>query len=76
MNVFVIALRESYISPAFREESFTARCSAVRLFIIAHSITYRMGTHTLQRPPAEVETREKLLTIHAIRAPHHPWRQS
>ena len=36
--------------------SFTVRCSAVKHFMVAHLFLYRMGTHTLQRPPAEVES--------------------
>ncbi len=56
VNTFVVALRASYLSPAFREKSFTAWCRAVKQFTIAHVMTYLMGMHTLQRPPAEVET--------------------
>ena len=56
MNTFIIALRASCLLPAFRKKSFTAWCSAVKRFIIAHSMTYRMGMHTSQHPPAKVET--------------------
>jgi hypothetical protein len=55
INVFTVVLRASFMSPEFREKSFTARCSCVKRFMHAHSFSYRMGTHTLQRPPAEVE---------------------
>ncbi len=55
INVFTVVLRASFMSPEFREKSFTARCSCVNRFMHAHSFSYRMGTHTLQRPPAEVE---------------------
>ena len=55
VDVFKLAMRESFISPEFRKKSFTARCSAVKRFMVAHSFLYRMGTHTTQRPPAEVE---------------------
>jgi len=54
-EVFTVVLRASYMSPEFREKSFTARCSCVKHFMRAHSFAYRMGTHTSQRPPAEVE---------------------
>ena len=54
VDTLKIVLRASYLAPDFREKSFTARCSAVRRWICAHSMTYRMGTHTSQRPPAEV----------------------
>jgi hypothetical protein len=55
VNTFNLPMRVSFLSPEFREKSFTARCSAVKRFMVAHSFSYRMGTHTLQRPPAEVE---------------------
>ena len=55
VNTFNLALRASFLSPEFREKSFTARCSAVKRFMVAHLFSYRMGTHTSQRPPAEVE---------------------
>ena len=55
IKVFTVVLRASYMSPEFREKSFTARCSCVKRFMHAHSFSYRMGTHTSQRPPAEVE---------------------
>ena len=55
IKVFTVVLRASFISPEFREKSFTARCSCVKRFMHAHSFAYRMGTHTSQRPPTEVE---------------------
>ena len=55
VNTFLVVLRASFLSPEFREKSFTARCSCVKRFLQAHSLSYRMGTHTSQRPPAEVE---------------------
>ena len=55
VNTFLVVLKASFLSPEFREKSFTARCSAVKRFLHAHSYSYRMGTHTSQRPPAEVE---------------------
>ncbi len=55
VDTFKVAMRASFISPEFRKKSFTARCSAVRRFMVAHSFSYQMGTHTLQRLPAEVE---------------------
>jgi hypothetical protein len=54
VDTFKIALRASFLSSGFHEKSFTARCSAVRRWIFAHSMSYRMGTHTSQRPPVEV----------------------
>jgi hypothetical protein len=55
VNTFLVLLRASFMSPEFRTKSFTARCSCVKRFMHAHSYTYRMGTHTSQRPPAKVE---------------------
>jgi hypothetical protein len=57
VNTFLVVLRASFMSPEFREKSFTARCSCpcVKRFLHAHSFSYQMGTHTSQRPPAEVE---------------------
>jgi hypothetical protein len=55
VNTFLVVLRASFMSPEFREKSFTACCSCVKRFLHAHSFTYRMGTHTSQQPPAEVE---------------------
>jgi hypothetical protein len=56
IHVLTIVLRASFLSPEFRTKSFTARCSCVKHFIIVHSSSYQMGTHTSQQPPAEVET--------------------
>ncbi len=56
IDMFVIMLRALYITPEFREKSFIARCSAEKQFCYAHSMTYRMGMQTLQRPPAEIES--------------------
>jgi hypothetical protein len=49
-----ILLRTSYLSPEFREKSFAARASAVKRWLMAHSMRYQMGTHTSQPPPVEV----------------------
>ncbi len=53
INTFVIALKESHISTKFYKKSFTARCSAVKQFCYAHSITYQMCMHMSQHPSAE-----------------------
>jgi hypothetical protein len=57
INSWGVALRASYLSPEFREKSFTARVSAVKHWLVTHSMSYRMGTHTGQRPPAKVESK-------------------
>ena len=56
VNTFNLAMRASFLSPEFREKSFTARCSAVKRFMIAHLFSYRMETHTSQCPPAKTES--------------------
>ncbi len=56
LNTFVIVLRASYMLPKFRAKSFVARCSTAKRFCYAHSMTYRMGTHTSQRLPVKVES--------------------
>jgi hypothetical protein len=57
VNTFKIVLRASFLSPGFHEKSFTAQCSVVRRWISAHSMAYRMGTHTSQRPPLKLQAR-------------------
>jgi hypothetical protein len=59
VSTFTVVLRASFLSPEFREKSFTARCSCVKRFLHAHSFSYRMGTHRSQRPPAEVWRRRR-----------------
>jgi hypothetical protein len=55
VNTFKVALRASFILPEFRKKLFTVQCSAVKRWLVAHSMRYPMGTHTVQRPPAEVK---------------------
>ncbi len=57
INTFVIVLRTLDISTNFHAKSFTVQCSTVKQFCYAHSMTYQMGTHTLQCPPAKVESK-------------------
>ncbi len=68
INSWNVMLRALYLSPEFCEKSFTARVSAVKRWLVAHSMRYRMGTHTGQRPPAEVESkaREYMAYMHRI----------
>jgi hypothetical protein len=40
INMFVIVLRASFISPKFCEKSFLAQCSTVKRFCYAHLMTY------------------------------------
>jgi hypothetical protein len=68
VNTFDIVLRALFLLPKFCMKSFTASCSAVKRFIIAHLLAYLMGTHTLQRLPAEVECKalDFMLFMHRI----------
>jgi hypothetical protein len=43
------------LSTAFCKKDFVARCSAVKLFVRAHSLVYQMGMHVCQCKPEEVE---------------------
>ena len=49
-------LRVPFLSVEFHVKTYTARGSAVKRFFVAHSFAYQMGTHTLQRVPAEVKS--------------------
>ena len=40
--------------PEFASKTVHARRSAVKRFLCAHSLVYRMGTHVAQRDPEEV----------------------
>ena len=40
VSTFTVVLRASFLSPEFREKSFTARCSCVKRFLHAHSFSY------------------------------------
>ena len=46
VNRFIIMLRASFLLPKFHAKSFTAHCSTVKHFLIAHLFAYQMGTHT------------------------------
>ncbi len=54
VSILGIIVKASSLSPEFNEKHFIARASAVKRFIHAHSIVYRMGTHESQRKPDEV----------------------
>jgi hypothetical protein len=55
VDYFLILVKASTLSSAFNAKSFTARCSAVKLFLRAHSFVYPMGTHKSQHKPEEVQ---------------------
>ncbi len=56
INTFIVVLRVLFLLPEFCATSFTAHCSTVKCFMVAHSFAYRMGTHTLQRMTAEIKS--------------------
>ena len=51
VSILSIVVKASSLSPIFNEKHFTARTSAVKRFVRAHSLVYRMGTHESQRKP-------------------------
>jgi hypothetical protein len=59
INSWNVALRASYLSPEFCEKSFTTQVSAVKRWFVAHSMRYRMGTHTGQHPLAKVKSKAR-----------------
>jgi hypothetical protein len=67
VHTFDLVVKASSLSPEFNAKHFLARCSAVKRFMRAHSIVYRMGTHQTQRKPEEVAT-EALDYMNLIRA--------
>ncbi len=40
VNTFTVASRASYLLPEFHKKSFTAQCSAVKHWLVAHSMRY------------------------------------
>ena len=40
VSTFIVVLRASFVSPDFRTKSFTAGCSCVKRFLIAHMFSY------------------------------------
>jgi hypothetical protein len=50
VDTLKILLHASYLYPEFREKSFAAQASAVKCWLMAHSMRYQMGSrHTLRR---------------------------
>ncbi len=49
-------IKASSLSPEFNVKHFIARCSAVKRFLRANSLVYRMGTHESQRKPDNITT--------------------
>jgi hypothetical protein len=54
VHTFDLIVKASSLSPEFNAKHFVARCSAVKQFMRAHLLMYRMGTHQTQRKPEEV----------------------
>ena len=55
--MIIVVLRAWFLLPEFYAKSFTAGCSTVKRFFVAHLFAYQMGMHTLQRVPAKVESK-------------------
>jgi len=54
VHTFDLVIKASSLSPEFNVKHFVARCSAVKRFLHAHPLVYRMGTHETQRKPEDV----------------------
>lgn len=54
VSTLMIVIKASMLSDVFAGKTFIAKSAAVRRFVKAHSLVYRMGTHESQRPPGEV----------------------
>jgi len=67
VHTFDLVVKLSSLSPEFNAKHFVARCSAVKRFMRAHSLVYRMGKHQTQRKPEEVVA-EALDYMNLIRA--------
>jgi len=77
VSILSIVVKASSLSPIFNEKHFTARTSAVKRFVRAHSLVYRMGTHESQRKPDEVaaEASDYMGVMRQIcKGPHRDWR--
>jgi hypothetical protein len=65
---FMVVVKASSLSDDFAAKSESAQFSAVRRFVSAHSLVYRMGTHEAQRDPEEVrgEAMEYMNSVRSI----------
>ena len=54
VSTLMVTVKASQLSVEFAAKTVTARRSAVKSFLCAHSLVYRMGTHVAQRDPEEV----------------------
>jgi hypothetical protein len=68
IHTFDLVVKASSLSPEFNAKHFVARCIAVKQFMRAHLLVYRMGTHQTQRKPKEVpaEALDYMNLIHAL----------
>ncbi len=66
ISILYIVVVASNLSTKFGEKDFVARCSAVKRFVPAHLLVYRMGMHVYQHKPEEVEA-EASKFMHLIR---------
>jgi hypothetical protein len=55
ISTLAIIVVASNLSTEFGEKNFVTRCSAIKRFVKAHSLVYRMGTHLCQCKREEVE---------------------
>jgi hypothetical protein len=80
INVLILSVvvKASSLSPVFNKKHLIVRTSAVKQFVHAHSLVYRMGTHESQRKPdevaAEAEASDYMGVMRQIcKGPHRNW---
>ena len=71
IDTLKIVMRASYLFPGFRDKSFTARSSAVKRWLVAHSMRYRTYVAAPSRRSSKRSAR-----LHGLFAPHRHRQQS
>jgi hypothetical protein len=54
LSILALVVKALLLLPIFNKKHSVARVSAVKRFVRAHSLVYRMGTHVSQRKPDKV----------------------
>ncbi len=56
MHTFDLVIKASSLFPKFNAKHFVPRCSAVKRFMRANSLVYRMSMHETQHKPEDIAT--------------------
>ena len=73
MSILALVVKALSLSPIFNKKHFVARGSAVKQFVRAYSLIYRMGTHLSWHKPDKVaaESSDYMDLMHQIvEGPH------